>query len=209
MSTRRFDTHTGPDSQARGETSPLDEDTPVRVLAGWDPPMERLFLLIYRLDGPGGRDVETIYSNLDGTGYGLEPESGVTGAETPDSIKRRLRDFAIEWPDDWYNDLMTDYEVGKDTQMGARESVEGTCAGPDVKEDYGLHERLSFVERLEKELARTDGLAEAIVTLFRTGATGMDPPIMGALFRLGIVGSRKEKVEKAFTILLRKGHVDR
>jgi len=209
MSKRRFEAYTGPDSMSRMEESPAEEGTPVRVVAGWDPPMERLFLVIYRLDGRDGRDVETLYSNLDAAGYGPSSESSASGAETPDSIKRRLRDFAIEWPEEWYNDILTDYEVGKDTQMGARESVDGTCAGGDVEEDYGFHDRLSFEERLEKELDRTPGLADAIETLHSTGATGMSPPIMGALFRLGIAGSRKGKIQEAFSYLLREGHLDR
>lgn len=209
MSTRTFDTHVGPDAEARGESAPVEEDTPVRVQAGWDPQSGRLYLVIYRLDGLGCRDVETLYSNLHDTGYGPSTDVPFSGAETPGSIKRRLRDFAIEWPEVWYNDVLTDYEVGKDAQLGARESVEGTCAGPEVEEDYGLYERTSFEERLEKELERTPGLASAIDTLHATGALGMDPPIMGALFRLGLAGSREESVEKAFAYLLREGYIER
>jgi hypothetical protein len=209
MSTRTFDTHVGPDAEARGESAPVEEDTPVRVEAGWDPAMDRLYLAVYRLDALGCRDVETLYSNLGKTGDEPPEGSSVIGAESPGSIKRRLRDFAIEWPEHWFNDVLTDYEVGKDTQAGARESVEGTCAGSEVEEDYGFYERTSFEERLEKELERTPGLASAIDTLHATGALGMDPPIMGALFRLGLAGSREESVEKAFAYLLREGYIER
>lgn len=209
MSKRRFETYTGPDENSRMNESPVEEGTPVEVVSGWDPPMGRLFLVIYRLDGRGGRDVETLYSNLDASGYGPASDDAATGAESLSSIKRRLRDFAIEWPEEWLNDIGSDSEVGNDTKMGARETVKGTRAGSDVEEDYGFHSRMSFEERLEKELERTDGLADAIQTLHRTGATGMDPPIMGALFRLGIAQSESDTLDHAVSYLLREGHMDR
>jgi len=209
MSTRTFETHTGPDEQARGESSPVGEGTPVRVQAGWDPEREGLYLVVSRTGRPGGSEVGTLYSNVGDSVYGPQAGSPLFNQETPGSIKRRLRDFAIEWPEDWFNDILTDYEVGKDMQMGARESVKGTCAGLEVEEDYGLHERGSFEEYLERELERTPGLASAIDTLHSTGATGMDPPIMGALFRLGLAGSRDESVKKAHGYLLREGYIER
>jgi len=209
MSKRRFETYTGPDTESRMDESPVEEGTTVEVVSGWDPPMGRLFLVIYRLDGRGGRDVETLYSNLDASGYGPASEDAATGAESLSSIKRRLRDFAIEWPEEWMDDIGYDAEVGNDMKMGARETVDGTRAGSEVEIDYGFHERMSFEERLEKELDRTPGLADAIQTLHQTGATGMDPPIMGALFRLGLVGSRERDLNHAVSYLLREGHMDR
>jgi len=139
MSTRTFDTRVGSNKEARGESASAQEDTPVRVHAGWNPPVG-LFLVIYRADGLEGPCVETLYSNIDAPGYG--PPGDLAIGESPGSIKRRLRDFAIQWPEAWYNDLLADYEVGKDAQMGAPESVEGTCAGPAVKKNYGVHDRL-------------------------------------------------------------------
>jgi len=209
MSTRTFDAYTGPGEQARGESSPVDEDTPVRVRAGWDPRAGKLYLVISRTGGPGEPGVEILYSNVHDTGYGTTRVAPGAGGETPGSIKRRLRDFAIGWPEAWLNDVRTDYEVGKDVQAGAFAGANGTCAGSEVEEDYGLYRRASFEERLENELERTPGLAEAIDVLHSTGATGMNPPIMGALFRLGLAGSRDESVEKAHDYLLREGYIDR
>lgn len=40
-------------------------DEPVEVLAGWDAALEYLFLVVHRLDEPGGQDEETLYTNLD------------------------------------------------------------------------------------------------------------------------------------------------
>jgi hypothetical protein len=207
MSKRTFETHTGPDEEARREASPVGEGTPVRVRAGWDVEGDGLYLVIARTGGPGGPDVGVLYSNVGDSVYGPQAGSPIFHQETPSSLKRRLRDFAIEWPTEWYNDVLTDYEVGQDAKMGARDGVEGTCAGPEVEESYGVYERNSFEERLEKELERTPGLAGAIDTLYETGATGMDPPIMGALFRLGLAGTRDESIGKAHDYLLREGYI--
>lgn len=175
MSKRIFQTFTtdGTDSEAP------DPGTPVLVEAGWDRPLGWLFLNVERLDRVGGRDVETVFTNLERT----DPSMTVEG------IQKTLNDVVGHWPEEWMRAVREDREKKP---------------GNDVSR-YGLHDPIGLEARLAEEKKTTSDLTETIRSLHDDGRLDGSMEAIQTLFRLGIL-SDPERLREAFVIVSRWEH---
>lgn len=184
MSQRYFRSYTGKHADSRLEESPVEPATPVQIQAGWDRPLSCLHLTILMLDGIRGRDVETLFTNTD-----MDDPSGLTIS----AIKRYLRNYAIRWPEEWLRDVRNDAIWA--AKIAGKPSIESR-AGNSTSE-FGVIESLTFQERLQMELDRTPGLKDALESYLQVGVVNAGPPIMGALVRLGILGTDDGRLAEA------------
>lgn len=172
MSKRIFQTFTAGRTNSEAPAS----GTSVLVEAGWDRPLGWLFLNVERLDRVGGRDVETVFTNLE------RPDPGMTVEE----IQQTLKDVVGHWPEEWMREVKEDRE---------------TRPGNDVSR-YGLHDPIGLENRLQHKRESTSGLTETIRTLHDDGRLNGSVEAIQTLFRLGIL-SDPGRLREAFVIVSR------
>jgi len=170
MSKRIFQTFTAGCTNSEAPAA----GTPVLVEAGWDRPLSWLFLNVERLDRVGGRDVETVFTNLE------RPDPGMTVEE----IQKTLSDVVGHWPEEWMREVKEDRE---------------NRTGNDVSR-YGLHDPMGLETRLAQERKTTSELTETIRTLHDDGRLDGPRDAIETLFRLGIL-SDPERLTEAFVIV--------
>lgn len=78
--------------------SETPDGIPVEVLGGWDNRLHYFFLVISRLDEPGGQDVETLFSNVDRD----RPELSLW------QITAALHNWGLAYPEAWIHTLIQD-----------------------------------------------------------------------------------------------------
>lgn len=151
--------------------------TPVVVESGWDPPLERLFLNVERLDRVDGRDVETVFTNLERP----DPEMSVEG------IQEVLHQTVGYWPEEWMREVTEDRENRPGNQVST----------------YGLHDPVGLEERLARQLGEIEDLEETIRRLHDEGQIEGSTEALQALYRLGVL-SDQQRLTEAFVIAGRR-----